>query len=567
MGPDEIRDLTAEALAEAISTYGATLDEALAVENPTAEQYAAAQAAAETLEALEAEQSARAEVASGMDSLRAAREERAAQAAAREEAANAEAENAEAEQEDEQEQEGEQEREASTETEVNAEVEEQESLAASGGTTTRRSARAAAARNSERPPAPTRSPVVITASADVPGFATGSEIEGLSGAAAAVRNRAKGFPKFSGGIENFQGDAIRRFPVAQFTRDFPEDLIANGNNDQEVMEHAGRETRLPGGSLVAAGGWCAPSETLYDLCQPETTDGLLSLPEFQVTRGGIRTTKGPDFSDVFDAVGNIYTEAQSIAEVEKTCYEVDCPPFEETRLDAVYTCIKVPLLQNAAYPELTQNVLARAMIAHQHKVSASMITRIVAKLGSALTPTGLGAVSTDTLEALELAANYRRQQYRISMTASMEGFAPFWMKGAIRSDLARRNGMDAVNVTDAMINGYLQSRLISLQWVYNWQPLTDGVAYPATVDVALYPSGSFSKGVEDVISLDAVYDAAELQQNRYTGLFFEEGILLADNCMTGNIVTIPICTAGRSGAADQTCVVDAGDGGDGGDDG
>lgn len=552
MGPDEIRDLTAEALAEAISTYGASLDEALAVENPTAEQYAAAQAAAETLEALEAEQSARAEVASGMDSLRAAREERAAQAAAREEAANAEAENAEAEQEDEQEQEGEQE--ASTETEVTAEVEEQESLAASGGTTARRSARAAAARNSERPPAPTSSPVVITASADVPGFATGSEIEGLSGAAAAVRNRAKGFPKFSGGIENFQGDAIRRFPVAQFTRDFPEDLVANGNNDQEVMEHAGRETRLPGGSLVAAGGWCAPSETLYDLCQPETTDGLLSLPEFQVTRGGIRTTKGPDFSDVFDAVGNIYTEAESIAGVEKTCYEVDCPPFEETRLDAVYTCIKVPLLQNAAYPELTQNVLARAMIAHQHKVSASMISRIVAKLGTALSPTGLGAVSTDTLEALELAANYRRQQYRISMTASMEGFAPFWMKGAIRSDLARRNGMDAVNVTDAMIDGYLRSRLISLQWVYNWQPLADGVAYPETVDVTLYPSGSFTKGVEDVISLDAVYDAAELQQNRYTGLFFEEGILLADNCMTGNVVTIPICTAGRSGAADQVCV-------------
>lgn len=545
---DDIIALSSEALDAKIDETSKALDDALAVENPTAEQYQAAKAAADLLESLESEKAARAEASEGMEALRARQAERA-------EAAQAEPEES-AEPEAEAEETVEVVVEETAEPEVEAAVEEPVAVAASAKVRTAPSVRRAVAQNSERPAAPTKSPVVITASADVPGFAAGGGIEGLSGVAKAAMARARSFPTFSGGREG-GGEDIRRHSVAQFTREFPEELRATGKDDAAVIDYARSESRLPGGSLVAAGGWCAPSETIYDLCQPETTAGLLDLPEFQVTRGGIRHTKGIDFADVFAAVGNIYTEAQSIAGVTKTCYETDCPEFEEIRLDAVYTCIKVPLLQNAAYPELTENVMARAMIAHQHKVSASMITRIVTALGTALSPTGLGAVSTDTLEALELAANYRRQVYRMDFDAAMEGFAPFWLLGVLRADLSRRNGVDLLSVSDEQINGYLRDRGIALQFVYNWQPLADGVAYPDTIDVTLYPAGSFSKGVEDVISLDAVYDAASLQENKYTGLFFEEGVLLADSCTTGNIVTLPICTAGRSGAADQTCVVAA----------
>jgi hypothetical protein len=42
------------------------------------------------------------------------------------------------------------------------------------------------------------------------------------------------------------------------------------------------------GALVAAGGWCAPSETLYSLADMGTLDGVLTLPNVTVKRGGIK---------------------------------------------------------------------------------------------------------------------------------------------------------------------------------------------------------------------------------------------------------------------------------------
>ena len=67
----------------------------------------------------------------------------------------------------------------------------------------------------------------------------------------------------------------------------------------------------------------------------------------------------------------------------------------------------------------------------------------------------------------------------------------------------------------------------------------------------VYPAGTFIRGSAPVISLDAVYDAASLTVNEYTGLFFEEGILLATRCYTPSLVTLSTCASGRTGAADN----------------
>ena len=165
---------------------------------------------------------------------------------------------------------------------------------------------------------------------------------------------------------------MQRYGVASLGLSFPDHLIADNKDDMAVVASAAKETSLDGGSLVAAGGWCAPSETLYAFCQDESTDGLLDLPEIAVTRGGVRYTSGPDFSAIYNA-GFTQTEAQAIAGTTKTCYEVDCPDFDEVRLDAIGICIKVPLLTNAAYPELVKSTIAKALIAHQHRASAYLV--------------------------------------------------------------------------------------------------------------------------------------------------------------------------------------------------
>ena len=53
----------------------------------------------------------------------------------------------------------------------------------------------------------------------------------------------------------------------------------------------------------------------------------------------------------------------------------------------------------------------------------------------------------------------------------------------------------------------------------------------------------------DVINLDAVYDAASLSVNTMTGLFFEEGVLLAQTCFKAKQVTVNVKSSGVTGAA------------------
>jgi hypothetical protein len=412
------------------------------------------------------------------------------------------------------------------------------------------------ARRVERPPVPVSnpSPITITAAADVPEFATGSRLDDMVMTGQTVINRLRGLPEPHGDGES---EDLRYFGAASFRLDFPEDLQINHrtSDDMEVLYNAIDEARLPGGSLVAAGGWCAPSETLYDLCGGETTEGLVSVPEVQVNRGGIKYTSGPDFGAIYSAVGFCQTEAQAIAGTAKTCFEVPCPTFTEVRLDVCGLCIKIPILTSVGYPELIQRWMSGATIAHQHKMNAKVIAAMVTAAGASKTITPLGTTAGDFASGLGLIADGIRSKYRLSMTHSMEVVLPFWVKGALANDLSLRNGCCG----QGDVNALFSEHNLNPQFVYDWQdtPFPAGtapaIAYPTTAQALIYPAGTFIKGVSDVISLSAVYDAASLALNTYTGLFFEEGVLVAKMCYEAQLVTVPICNAGRTGAANLTC--------------
>ena len=402
-------------------------------------------------------------------------------------------------------------------------------------------------------PAPRTEAVSLIAAADVPGFPTGAPLEGLSAVASAVLNRVRGLPtvRIGGrdGVRNRYGAAvIRKNGYGALTQDSERD-------DMRLVWEAGDERRLPGNSLVAAGGWCAPSETLYDLCQYETVDGILSIPEIQVTRGGIRWTEGPSFDDIYSACGFELTEQEAIAgTAQKDCCMVECPPFEEIRLDAVGLCVKTPLLTNAAYPELVRRFMEGALVAHQHKVNKYVIDRIAAAAGASTTLDDAGSLSI-TMANIELLAVGMRYRYRMSQTASIEVVAPFWLLTLLRMDIAMRQGVSPSEVTDAAINAWFSARNINVQWVYDFQDLqVDGcqVTVPDTVTVLMYPAGTWVKGSADVINVDAVYDSTGLSENVFTALFMEEGILAVQRCTHTCAVDVPICISGRVGAADIT---------------
>jgi hypothetical protein len=403
--------------------------------------------------------------------------------------------------------------------------------------------------------APSRPTAVLTASADVPGFSTGGQLADLDVMGKALVARMKGLPTTRlGGTEGAQ----QRYSVAQIdlgsTR--TDGLVQTAtSNDQDLITKASKEARLPNGSLTAAGGWCAPSETLYDLCVTESTDGLLDLPTITVNRGGIRYTKGPSFDSIYNTpgLGWVLTEAQVIAGTPaKTCIEVTCPPFTEVRLDAIGICIKAPLLTLAAYPELVRRFTEGALIALQHKKDIYLLSKIVA--GSTALNTSAGGITTiDSLAELEMLTNYQRQQWRSSWSQTFEVLLPAWYKTVVRGDLARRTGIDLLNVSDAQIEAYFTARKMRVQWLANYQPIPAAAAgvitVPTTVEAVIYPAGTWVEGSTDVISLDAVYDSTTLLTNEYTALFAEEGALVVNTCWDSVKATISTCASGQTGAA------------------
>jgi hypothetical protein len=434
----------------------------------------------------------------------------------------------------------------------------------------------ALAAKSTRPQAPANQskPVTIVASAGVDGFEAGQTI-GLMDVAKGAIARARSFGTPAGDGKTVD---LQKFGTASFTLDFPEDLVVDRSMSEEriseVMARAADETRLPGGSLAesanltAAGGWCAPSETVYDLTQDATAEGMLSLPEIAVKRGGIRFAGSPTFSDFYANPGFIQTEAQAISGTVKPCVEVNCPSFTDVRLDVEGLCIKVPILTNAGYPEYVRNFVEGTLVAHQHWINANVIGRLVTAAGAAKVITGLGSTTTDTLAALEVMADRTRQKYRLSLNRTLEVVVPFWVRGAIRTDLSRRTGVDFEQVSDAQISGFFRARKLNVQFVYDWQdlPLVDvggtagfdeSLVYPSTYNALMYPAGTFVKGTADVINLSTVYDAASLATNVYTGLFTEQGLLVAKQKFHADLLTLPVCNAGRTGSANLVCAAAA----------
>ena len=411
------------------------------------------------------------------------------------------------------------------------------------------SARARAAAVIRRPAAPVRQEpeavpsVQINVAPDVPGYSSGSALPDFTEVAKAFESRTKGFG----------GNSRMQLGVATFTKPVPDDLIVKGSDpeaDSAVIDYAGSDSRLEGGSLVAAGGWCAPSETIYDLCEGGSTEGLFTLPEVQINRGGVRYTNGPDFSALYSG-GFTLTEAQVIAGTQKPCVDIPCPPFEEKRLDAVGICLTSPILTERGYPELVAAFIREAMIAHQHRVAGYRLDAVVAAAGTALSAGNLGSIAGGALTTVELVAEGERAKHRWGMNETLEVVAPHWFRTALRADYAMRNGVDLQAVSDQTIQSYFAARNLSLQFVYGWQPLPeDAVEFPATVSLLVYRAGTFVAGTQDVISLSAVYDKANLQQNQYTALFFEEGQLVLQRCYGAKLVTVPVCVAGRTGAND-----------------
>ena len=423
-------------------------------------------------------------------------------------------------------------------------------------------------RRKAAPPKPTTEPQTIKdvlLSAGVPNlFSAGEGIDWID-AARSVDRRLTSFNQSQYEAAHSSGRHVReQLGVAMVRKPLGDDmkiLSDDYSHVDKVLKRAQDETRLPGGSLVASGGWCAPSETIYDLCELESRDGLFSLPEVAVTRGGLKYTAGPSFAAIYAAhPGFSYTEAEDESgdydgqgAGSKPTVAISCPSFTDVRLSVRGLSITAGLLEQRGYPELIARTLSGALIAHDHRMSGAILGEVVTGSEAVTMTTGTLGTTAPLLTAIELQVEHMRYVNRLARGVSLEAVFPFWVKGAIRSDLALRNGVDMLSVADSQIDAWFAERGVSPQYVYNWQDLTgDGhnfKVWPSTVQFLLYPAGTWVKGGSEVITLDTLFDSTLLGTNDFVALFTEESYLTAKMCTDSRVITVPVDSTGTTGGS------------------
>jgi hypothetical protein len=406
---------------------------------------------------------------------------------------------------------------------------------------------------------------VLVASADIPDFNVGSQLDGMDSLVAAMQSRARALPILA------RGDDTTRYPIASLKRDFRYTLDPNASPDQvnEVLKAA---TDVD--SLVAAGGWCSPSEISYDFYNIVAVDGILDIPTVGINRGGMRWPTSPSFGDL---VGNAamwsWSEQQDIAAVTgtaqsgtKTCARVPCPSFNEARLGCDGLCLTVGNLTEDAYPELIANHTRLLFAAHAHKMNAKRILQIVTN-STAVTGTfgsaGSGVVAP-VLGALELSAIDYREKYAMADGAILEVVLPRWLRAVMRSDLRKRTreNTSMLSLTDAALMSLFDAIGIRVQWVGDWQTRQSGTfglggaawakAWPSTVDFLMYAPGTWVMGNGLRLDLGVIRDSVLNSTNDHTAEWMEECWLIAQIGHESRKGTINICPDGTVGASDLT---------------
>jgi hypothetical protein len=435
----------------------------------------------------------------------------------------------------------------------------------------------------------------LVAAAGVPNYEAGQELASMLDVAKAfeARSAAHGSALASGR----RGTGPVTYPVAQLVRDYPDEFSVDGDgSDYAKLLAVADEKRLPGGSLlrsveqrmkeiqateptrdalVAAAGWCAPSETDYSICLQITTDGLADFPEVQARRGGIRHNTGIQFDDIFGG-GNCdsptgffdLTEAEVASGTTKTCLEIDCPDFIDTRLGVTGLCLTGNILSIRGYPEYTATFTRGALAASAHQINREQIAAVVAD-STAVTLSGApwatdASVVSQVMSAVEAAVVDIKYRLRLQQSATLEVIMPFWILAQMRADWIRRNAVggwsQSVDVADSEINAGFSRRGARVQYVYDWQDAfatcaTTGspgadtaiTALPTSLQFLVYPAGTWVRAVSDVITLNSVYDSTKLATNQVTHLFTETGWAMVRMCPLSRVYTVAICPSGSTG--------------------
>ncbi len=403
---------------------------------------------------------------------------------------------------------------------------------------------------------PAPSPLTITAAADLNGFRQGEGITDLS-------RLADAFTTAVNGMAITEGKGAPK-PVASIARSFEHSLGFDSTEDDvdAAFDALLSNTHSRSGieALVAAGGWCAPSEIDYSFFGVEgPPSGQIDLPTIGIRRGGLRWPISLTLADFYALSGGAasgipsnatmpweWTETDDILSATgsptKSCLRPPCPSFTEARLRLWGLCVLAGNLTEDAYPEAIRRFINLTVVAHARTMNRRHILLMLADstVGS-VTPAigGSSSLTTHVLAASELEATHLRYKYGAPLGTPVELVFPAWARGLMRSDLSKRNGWDDLSVADAFLMAQFDARNIRTQFVEDWQALpgsagpanTIGASsaptqWPSTFDGLMYFPGHFFRGNGMNLNLGAIRDSVLNKSNDYTAAWSEEATLI-----------------------------------------
>ena len=429
----------------------------------------------------------------------------------------------------------------------------------------------------------------VTASVNVPGRAAGEPLS--------FDDMVAAFQKTAKQVRTTHDGSGHETVVATIENRYPH--ILDDRSSPAQVEALMREllTAENQQALVAGGGWCSPSENRYEFFNIVCSDGMVDLPTFGVSRGGLRFPVSPSIADAVylitgtaaGALANqnlppfgttmssatvpwLWTETDDTATVtgnpNKPALRIPCPSFSEQRLECYGVTVTAGNLTDDAYPEATANTIRLVNAAHDHAINARYIAAMLALSSSAITISGSAnrPVYNQVLSGLAMAATDYRMKFGMCLDDVLECVLPQWVPAWISADLAYRvYEAEFISQTRAQIEGYFRDRNIRVQWVNDWQvrggagqfgnpaALPGGAvtAWPTTVDAMLYAAGTFIRGNGLTLDLGVIRDSVLNAENDHTAVFTEECHLIARLGHESRRYTIAAAVNG-AGTAAQT---------------
>ena len=290
--------------------------------------------------------------------------------------------------------------------------------------------------------------------------------------------------------------------VASATYDFPADryLDRDGtSNSRKIGAVTSPE------ALVASGGLCGPVTNVYSMPDVETSGRPVrdALAGFRADRGGANIPTNPVLTDYAEAVGTVFAADDALGGTYavKSCMRIECPVFEETQVDSIYTCIEAGNLTARAYPELMARI-DTLVLANQARFADGKLLDVIKAGSTAVTPTNTanaGGIWEFFYQVIVAGAGMRNR-HRMSDSAVLTAILPEWLLDFLQVDIVR--GQYDRFQNKAAITSYLRNAGISPVFtkdgpatgtaqVFGAQGAGALLAFPTDVQWALYPEGSW----------------------------------------------------------------------------